>query len=521
MTGDDGSYSYSGIPAGSYRVKFQISDVNNSAPAVFYHNKLSFADSDTLTFGDATVTQGVDAIIGAWGEIAGQATNASGTGIAGIQVVVCNAAGQPIAALPAVTTKSDGSYVVGGVDPAKGPYKVRFNGNSLYQGQWYSGAAQQSAATPVPVVGYQTTSVSQVLPTASVSGIVTNALGAPIPNIQVYLYDAALNFFPVGGVFTQADGSYAFSGVAAGTYGVLFQDISAPPVYSKQYYSLKTTRPAPSVTVSAGTPKTGINATLGTGIPIITGFSVPLTSNSSTVTNIVLTAVEPSGVSGYLLTESALPPTAATPGWSVTAPTSYTFASGGVKTLYAWAKGVAGVSASATQSVTVTLNLTLQVQLSGSGSVNSVPGGIACATGTAPSGCSANFNGSATLTASASGGYLFVGWTGVCAGSGAICNASFGTNTTVTAFFEQAPVAMIGTTGYSSLQEAYDDATTGALIELEEGVLAGSLRAARDVTVTVAGGYLSDYSSQPGETTLDGQVFLNRGEVKFFRFNLK
>jgi hypothetical protein len=43
-------------------------------------------------------------------------------------------------------------------------------------------------------------------------------------------------------------------------------------------------------------------------------------------------------------------------GWTATAPTSYSFSTEGTKTLYAWAKDVAGnVSASVNAQVTITL----------------------------------------------------------------------------------------------------------------------------------------------------------------------
>jgi hypothetical protein len=61
-------------------------------------------------------------------------------------------------------------------------------------------------------------------------------------------------------------------------------------------------------------------------------------------------------VTGCLVNESASTPSATASGWSATPPTSYTFASAGSKTLYAWAKDAAGnVSAGKSASVTITL----------------------------------------------------------------------------------------------------------------------------------------------------------------------
>jgi hypothetical protein len=56
------------------------------------------------------------------------------------------------------------------------------------------------------------------------------------------------------------------------------------------------------------------------------------------------------------VTESGTAPVASNPGWTVSAPGSYTFASYGSKTLYAWAKDAAGnvsTSRSATTSLAV------------------------------------------------------------------------------------------------------------------------------------------------------------------------
>lgn len=88
--------------------------------------------------------------------------------------------------------------------------------------------------------------------------------------------------------------------------------------------------------------------------PTVTGFSIPPTSSSPTV-SVTFTATDNVGVTGYLITESASIPSASNPGWSSSAQTSYTFSSAGVKTLYAWAKDLAGnISTSLNDSVTIT-----------------------------------------------------------------------------------------------------------------------------------------------------------------------
>ena len=91
--------------------------------------------------------------------------------------------------------------------------------------------------------------------------------------------------------------------------------------------------------------------------PTVTAFTVPSSCATLTVPIIALSASDNLGVTGYLVTESSTPPLAFNSGWSANAPTSYTFASSGSKTLHAWAKDAAGnVSASKSASVTVTLS---------------------------------------------------------------------------------------------------------------------------------------------------------------------
>ena len=93
--------------------------------------------------------------------------------------------------------------------------------------------------------------------------------------------------------------------------------------------------------------------------PTVTVFTIPSTSSALTVPITSFTATDNTGVTGYLVTETATTPSASGPGWSATPQTSYTFATAGSKTLYAWAKDAAGnVSASLNGSVVVTVAVT-------------------------------------------------------------------------------------------------------------------------------------------------------------------
>jgi hypothetical protein len=91
-------------------------------------------------------------------------------------------------------------------------------------------------------------------------------------------------------------------------------------------------------------------------IPVITAFNIPSTSTSIVVAISSLTAYDNKAVTGFILTESATAPLASDAGWTAVAPVSYSFASEGTKTIYAWAKDTAGnVSESVSDQVVIKL----------------------------------------------------------------------------------------------------------------------------------------------------------------------
>jgi hypothetical protein len=117
---------------------------------------------------------------------------------------------------------------------------------------------------------------------------------------------------------------------------------------------------------TAGNVSTGVSDSVtitlpDTTKPTVNTFSIPSTAASLTVAITSFTASDNKAVTGYLVTESSTAPLAGATGWSATAPASYTFASEGSKTLYAWAKDAAGnVSTGASDSVTITLPDTMK-----------------------------------------------------------------------------------------------------------------------------------------------------------------
>jgi len=159
---------------------------------------------------------------------------------------------------------------------------------------------------------------------------------------------------------------------AVGVSGYMINETSIPPLPSDTKWS--TTAPV-SYTVATPGVKTlyawakdaagNISSPMSANVtvtlpdstkPVITAFTVPATSASLVIPITSFTATDADGVSGYMVNESATPPSLSDPNWNATAPTSYSATTAGIKTLYAWAKDAAGnVSVPVTASVTITL----------------------------------------------------------------------------------------------------------------------------------------------------------------------
>ena len=76
--------------------------------------------------------------------------------------------------------------------------------------------------------------------------------------------------------------------------------------------------------------------------PTVDSFTVPANSTSQNVSIAAFTASDAVGVTGYMVTESAVAPLAGAGGWLGAAPATYTVAADGSYTLYAWAKDAQG-----------------------------------------------------------------------------------------------------------------------------------------------------------------------------------
>jgi hypothetical protein len=151
ITGPGGSYLLGNLASGRYLIRFTSVCPGGSGgfTAQWFNSQSSEAQATPVLVSAGGTHGGVSAALAANGEIAGT-VQVSGTPAVGVCVIAYPASG---AQVPAVAeTGADGTYKIGGLDA--GSYDVEFTagcGVPAYATQWYNGAANRSAATPVAV----------------------------------------------------------------------------------------------------------------------------------------------------------------------------------------------------------------------------------------------------------------------------------------------------------------------------------------------------------------------------------
>lgn len=74
-------------------------------------------------------------------------------------------------------------------------------------------------------------------------------------------------------------------------------------------------------------------------------------------------------------------------------------------------------------------------------------------------------------------------------------------------------VQIVGKSSYAKLQDAYNAAADGDIILAQAQVFAENLNVNRNISVSLAGGYVCDYSTNPGTTKLQGVLTTSSGTL--------
>ncbi len=125
-----------------------------------------------------------------------------------------------------------------------------------------------------------------------------------------------------------------------------------------------------------------------------------------------------------------------------------------------------------------------------------------------------------TLTAVPLPGYKLNNWSGACTGTGT-CSFTLSSNTVADANFsyDSAQNAVVAfpngtSTGYSTLQSAYNAALTDSILKLKAATFSETISFNQVKTVTIRGGYNSDYTANyAGQSIVAGTVTIVSGTV--------
>ncbi|MFC6705027.1 beta strand repeat-containing protein [Flexivirga alba] len=294
-----GAYSVPTLPAGSYTVCFDARDATGSSATGYLSQcykavPWSNPSSGALPAGTTAVAvtsgavQTVNATLAPAGAIAGTTTAATGGGgvVSGVTVTVYDGNGDW---LQNTYTDPDGTYSITGL--ATGTYTVCFDtsyasgGSSKtgYLSQCYNDPSGTGTSTPPVSVtsGATTGGIDAALaPAGAIAGTVTDTSGHGVSGATVYVYDQSGNRLYEATTTTGLNGTYAATGLTTGSYTVCFDASGASggssvtgylsQCYKDVSWDGSSTLPSgtTSVPVTAGSTKSGVNASLTAGAAI-------------------------------------------------------------------------------------------------------------------------------------------------------------------------------------------------------------------------------------------------------------
>jgi beta-glucanase (GH16 family) len=285
-SGADGSFSFTGLAAGSYQLQYTApsGEMLNSGPAA---NATGLTPTLTLAAGQ-TLAMAPENLATALCSVAGSVTQA-GTGQAGLAVSLLSASGTQIAT---TTTGSTGSFAFSGL--AAGNYEVKYTapkGTVMQTGGPATPSTGLTSVLPLAAGQNLTLAPEQLLTTpAMIQGVAyhfggTNdpVYGGADPGVRVSLLNAAGSV--IATTTSGSQGWYNFTNIGAGTYTVQY---TAPTGQGVKAGTSATSAPITIATASGqsvwATPGSFVSTDTmnGTGLShTLTGGGYVVTGNAS------------------------------------------------------------------------------------------------------------------------------------------------------------------------------------------------------------------------------------------------
>jgi len=256
FTGEDGAFSFSGLPTGRYTVEYLDSAYPTSYLDTWWgrHWRQEDAEAVEVTDDSPSVDASIGLILG--GTVSGRVTKPDGTGILGAEAVLYASDDSDRVFL--AETDNHGDYEIIGASP--GSYRLVFEPppDSSLMDAWWDHADSEAAATVLKIepgtvlrnVGAELTSPS------AISGRLTDVAGEPVVGVEVDPWtrpNHASDWAPasgVRGVKTNSNGEFTVPGLRAGEYRLAFLPGTSNSGYPSQWWPGTTIKSeAESITV--------------------------------------------------------------------------------------------------------------------------------------------------------------------------------------------------------------------------------------------------------------------------------
>ncbi len=265
-TGADGSYGLYGVAAGNATVGFETTHASGAYFPQYFDEVSTASEAREVPVEVGHTTAAVDASIFANahpgdGATAGTVTDASSSApIAGVEVCAYDVASEGLFG-ECTLSAADGRYFLSGLP--SGDYELEFssppNGTVSYLSVLYEEGRPVKVAADALAAGRD----ARLVAGARLTGTVTNAAtGRPVQGVGACAEDEEREVAICAP--STADGSYAITGVPAGSYKVVFYAAGAG--FANQYYDeADTPASAETIALSGGETVGAIDARLQAG----------------------------------------------------------------------------------------------------------------------------------------------------------------------------------------------------------------------------------------------------------------
>ena len=248
-TGADGSYTVTGLSAGSYQVCFYSQAASGASTTGYldecYDDQPPYSSGTPVPVTLGRTSAGIDAVLATGGAITGRVTDPSGAPVQGVSASVFGSG------YGYGDSDGSGAYAITGLPT--GSYTLCFDGSYITSDAAPYGYTNSCAGDhwrTVYVVAGQAATVNGVVEKAGgLGGLVTGDEG-PVPGVWVDVLDSSGRQLTSTG--TGDDGRYQFTGLAPGQVTVCFDPTFTAGGYQRTCYGAQEDGSGSPITVTAG-----------------------------------------------------------------------------------------------------------------------------------------------------------------------------------------------------------------------------------------------------------------------------